>query len=102
MAGLRFLTDHPDRELLTAFRHLLAANREAAGLTSLSEVGEVERRHIGESLILLNELEAAGVFASPAIDIGAGGGIPGIPIKIARPNLKLTLLEATAKKASFL
>jgi 16S rRNA (guanine527-N7)-methyltransferase len=102
VAELRFLTDHPEREVLAAFRDLLAANREAAGLTSVSDPDEIDRRHIGESLLLLEALEAAGVFASPAIDVGAGGGLPGIPIKIARPDLDLTLLEATTNKASFL
>jgi 16S rRNA (guanine527-N7)-methyltransferase len=102
VAELRFLKDHPERELLAAFRDLLGANREAAGLTSISDPDEIDRRHIGESLLLLDALEAAGVFASPAIDVGAGGGLPGIPIKIVRPDLELTLLEATTKKASFL
>lgn len=36
------------------------------------------------------------------IDVGAGGGLPGIPLRIAFPDLRLTLLEATAKKARFL
>lgn len=102
VGGLSFLAERADRELLIGFRDLLAENREAAGLTSVSELDEIERRHIGESLVLLAALEALGVFASPAIDIGAGGGLPGIPIKIARPELRLTLLEATAKKAAFL
>ena len=47
-------------------------------------------------------IERAGAFASRAIDIGTGAGIPGIPIKIVRPQLVLTLLEATAKKTEFL
>lgn len=102
MDQLSLLTKHPARDLLARFRDLLAENRLAAGLTSVADLHEIERRHIGESLVLLDALEAAAVFASPAIDIGAGGGLPGIPIKIARPDLQLTLLEATAKKASFL
>jgi len=36
------------------------------------------------------------------LDVGAGGGFPGLPLKIARPDLRLTLLEATGKKARFL
>jgi 16S rRNA (guanine527-N7)-methyltransferase len=36
------------------------------------------------------------------IDVGAGGGVPGIPLKIIFPEIRLTLLEATAKKAAFL
>lgn len=99
---LSFLTERPDRDLLATFRDLLIENREAGGLTSVSDPAEVDRRHIGESLVLLEALEEAGALASPAIDIGSGGGLPGIPIKIARPDLELTLLETTAKKAAFL
>jgi 16S rRNA (guanine527-N7)-methyltransferase len=72
------------------------------GLTSLTRRELVERRHFGESLILLEALEQTGTFASPAIDIGSGGGFPGLPIKIVKPELQLTLLEASGRKATFL
>jgi len=72
------------------------------GLTSLSDRDRIERRHFGESLVLLEALEGEGAFSSPAIDVGSGGGFPGVPIKIVRPELELTLLEANAKKAAFL
>lgn len=85
-----------------AYYDLLMAHRGRAGLTSLTDREAVERRHFGESLALLRALEDAGDFASPAIDIGAGAGFPGLPMKIARPDLRLTLLEATGKKAEFL
>jgi 16S rRNA (guanine527-N7)-methyltransferase len=62
----------------------------------------VDRRHFGESLALLRVLEDAGLLRSPAIDIGSGAGFPGVPIKIVRPELRLTLLEATGKKVAFL
>lgn len=87
---------------LAAFRDLLAENSAAAGLTSVRGPDEISRRHIGESLLLLEALDNAGAVRSPVIDIGSGGGVPGIPIKIARPHLVLTLLEATKKKAAFL
>ena len=99
---LSFFTDADARRNLRSYRDMLIEGREAARLTSLSDPDEIERRHIGESLVLLEYLEARGLFASPAIDIGAGAGAPGLPIKIARPDLRLTLVEATAKKAAFL
>jgi 16S rRNA (guanine527-N7)-methyltransferase len=73
-----------------------------AGLTSLTNREVVERRHFGESLILLEALVQTGALSSPAIDIGSGGGFPGLPVKIVRPELQLTLLEANGKKAAFL
>lgn len=85
-----------------AYFELLASERKRAALTSLTEREDVERRHFGESLALLETLESMDAFASPAIDIGAGAGFPGVPIKIVRPDLRLTLLEATGKKAAFL
>ncbi len=72
------------------------------GLTSLSDPGEIERRHFLEPLALLSALEEANAFATPAIDIGTGAGFPGLPIKIVRPQLELTLLEANGKKIGFL
>ncbi len=83
------------------FRQLIA-QRSRAGLTSLTDRESIERRHFLESLVLLRALEEAGAFSSPAIDIGTGAGFPGLPIKIARPELELTLLEATGKKVKFL
>lgn len=100
--ALSFLTERPYHGLLASFRDVLLENRRAAGLTSVIDPVEVDRRHIGESLVLLDALEAAGDVDSPVIDVGSGGGLPGIPVKIARPDLELTLLEATAKKADFL
>jgi len=85
------------REYLEA---LYDANRRAS-LTSV-DPGEAWERHVLESLSLLPLLDdRPGVVAS-LVDVGSGGGIPGIPIAIARPDLGVTLLEATRKKASFL
>jgi 16S rRNA (guanine527-N7)-methyltransferase len=55
-----------------------------------------------ESLALLKVAEDAGALGTPVIDIGSGAGFPGVPIKIARPEIEMTLLEATEKKAAFL
>jgi 16S rRNA (guanine527-N7)-methyltransferase len=85
----------------TYLRELIAENPRA-GLTSLTDREEIIRRHFGESLALLRLLEDLSLIASPAIDVGAGGGFPGLPLKIARPQLQLTLVEATGKKAAFL
>jgi 16S rRNA (guanine527-N7)-methyltransferase len=80
----------------------LMAERPRAGLTSLTDSEAVQRRHFLESLALLRALEEAGAFGPTAIDIGTGAGFPGLPIKLVRPGLALTLLEATGKKAAFL
>jgi 16S rRNA (guanine527-N7)-methyltransferase len=53
---------------------------------------------IADSLVLLDHLGEAG----RVVDIGSGGGLPGLPLKIARPGLDLTLVEADQAKAAFL
>jgi 16S rRNA (guanine527-N7)-methyltransferase len=85
-----------------AYRDLLLSEGSRYNLTSLRDPESIQRRHFDESLALLVAIEDAGAFGSPAIDIGSGAGFPGLPIKIVRPDLELTLLEATGKKAAFL
>jgi 16S rRNA (guanine527-N7)-methyltransferase len=53
---------------------------------------------IDDSLVLLEHLGEAGKL----VDVGSGGGLPGLPLKIARPGLRLTLVEADQAKAAFL
>ncbi len=90
--------------MLTSYRDLLAEATQTLNLTSLREPEAIERRHIGESLAVVRALTAAGVLPPGAhvIDVGSGGGLPGIPLAIARPDVRVTLLEATGKKAAFL
>ena len=99
---LRIPVSSQQMEAFDTYRRELVAASPRAGLTALRDPEAIERRHFGESLALLRALEDAGCFGSPAIDIGAGAGFPGLPIKIARPELRLTLLEATGKKIAFL
>jgi 16S rRNA (guanine527-N7)-methyltransferase len=89
-------------DAFAAYTRLLVREGSRLNLTSLREPEAIEQRHFGESLSLLQALESFEAFASPAIDIGTGAGFPGLPIKIVRPDLKLTLLEATGKKCRFL
>ena len=84
------------------YLRLLIAEAPAANLTSLRDPEAIRRRHFAESIALLEAIERQGAFVSPVIDVGAGAGFPGVPMKIMRPELHLTLLEATAKKTAFL
>jgi 16S rRNA (guanine527-N7)-methyltransferase len=90
------------RRAFDVYRDLLITESARYNLTALRDSEKIEQRHFGESLALLDAIERAGGFGSPAIDVGTGAGFPGVPLKIARPELQLTLLEATAKKAAFL
>jgi 16S rRNA (guanine527-N7)-methyltransferase len=53
---------------------------------------------VEDSLVLVNHLGDA----RSVVDVGSGGGLPGLPLKIARPDLHLTLVEADQAKAAFL
>ena len=94
----------PQSSALLRFRDLLVAANASLNLTSVREPAEIERRHIAESLTVVRAIEAAGRLPPGArvIDVGSGGGLPGIPLAVARPDLQVTLLEATGKKAAFL
>jgi 16S rRNA (guanine527-N7)-methyltransferase len=53
---------------------------------------------VGDSLVLLGHL----ADAHSVVDVGSGGGMPGIPLKIARPDLRVVLVEADRRRAAFL
>lgn len=77
-----------------------------ANLTSARALEEAETRHFLESIAIGKAMADHGVLAwgEPAslLDLGAGAGFPGLPLKIVNPQLRVTLLEATGKKARFL
>jgi 16S rRNA (guanine527-N7)-methyltransferase len=68
------------------------------GLTAVSG-DEARRVHVGESLAALEVVQR---FEGPIVDVGSGGGAPGIPLAHALPECEVTLLEATRRKCDFL
>ncbi|MCA9289695.1 MAG: 16S rRNA (guanine(527)-N(7))-methyltransferase RsmG [Phycisphaerales bacterium] len=78
---------------------LLDANRRF-NLTAIRDPDEAWMRHVFDSLTLVPYVLQAG--ASTLADIGSGGGLPGIPLAIVLPDLSVTLVETTGKKATFL
>ncbi len=83
-------------EFETYLRLLLKWNK-AYNLTAITSPNEVWEKHFYDSLAPLKLLPKAGTL----LDIGAGAGFPGIPLKIARPALSVTLLDAVDKKCLF-
>lgn len=79
---------------------LLAMN-EQMNLTAIREPAEAWERHVLDALALVPLLAELGPRAR-LVDVGSGGGLPGIPLAIALPSLRVTLVEATQKKAAFL
>lgn len=79
---------------------LLAMN-ERMNLTAITDPAEAWTRHAFDALTLV-PLLADLKSGARVVDVGSGGGVPAIPLAIARPDLKLTLIDATQKKAAFL
>ena len=75
----------------------LAALLATPGLTAIRDPDDARRVHVDDALAAL-ELVGEG----PVVDVGSGGGSPGIPLAAARPELRFVLLEATGKKCAFL
>jgi 16S rRNA (guanine527-N7)-methyltransferase len=83
---------------------MLGEWNERVNLVADGSPDVVLRRHVLESLALGSALREREVLRpdSRVIDVGSGAGFPGLAIKVAWPTVRLTLLEATAKKTAFL
>lgn len=93
--------DDGDLARLGLYLALLLDANNAFNLTAIRDPAEAWTRHILDSLTLIPIL-AELPENSCVIDVGSGGGLPGIPLAITMPSLRFTLLEATGKKAAFL
>jgi 16S rRNA (guanine527-N7)-methyltransferase len=91
-------------EQFEQYHNLLADWSTRINLVGKADAETVQRRHFLESLALGAALREREILRpqSTVIDIGAGAGFPGLPLKIAWPEIALTLLEATGKKVAFL
>ncbi len=88
----------PHAGKIEQFADLLATHGEERGLLGPQESERIWSRHIVNSAALLGFLPQEGTV----IDVGSGAGLPGIVIAIARPDLKVTLLEPMERRVAWL
>ena len=84
---------------LSSYLDRLERGNAMMNLTRIVDRASAEVQHVGDALTLLPFLPAGPIKIA---DIGSGGGVPGIPLAIARPDASVMLIESTKKKALFL
>ena len=89
-------------EQFETYYRILADWNGRMNLTSVIDYAEVQVKHFLDSLTLLPALGGDLPPGGKVVDVGAGAGFPGLPLKLACPDLMLTLVESTGKKANFL
>ena len=84
---------------LCAFGTAVVEQNKVMNLTAITEPTAVAKLHLLDSLSLLTLEDLAG---KKVIDVGCGAGFPGVPVKIACPEMKLTLLDSLGKRMNWL
>jgi len=97
LLGLELPEDRIDR--LCDFGRNVVKQNEVMNLTAITEPERVAKLHLLDSLTLLTLTELSG---KTLIDVGCGAGFPGVPVKIACPQVRLTLLDSLGKRMNWL
>ena len=98
IAALNLDIGEPQQQKLLAYLTLLQKWNKTYNLTALRDEAQMVSHHLLDSLTLLPYIRNTQTLA----DIGSGGGMPGIPAAICRPDLQMTLVDANTKKTAFL
>ncbi|NJS37295.1 MAG: 16S rRNA (guanine(527)-N(7))-methyltransferase RsmG [Brachymonas sp.] len=98
------LTDQQAQQLL-AYRDRIAQWNRVYNLTSLRDPAQMLSHHIVDSLAaappLLRHLQSADLAEASVLDVGSGGGLPGVVLAILLPQVQVTCVDTVGKKAAF-
>ena len=89
-------------ESFRSYHRELASWNRRMNLTAIDDPEEVQLRHFVDSLTVAKVLPDAARERGRMLDVGAGAGFPGVPLKLVFPGMHLSLLDSVGKKASFL
>lgn len=95
--GLEELVPPDARAKLERYADRLLAWNRKVNLTAVTDPAEVAEKHLVDSLALLPHLGTARTL----LDVGAGAGLPGVPLAIARPGLEVVCCDSVGKKVAF-
>ena len=95
------LSDSQIEQFLIYYEMLIEKNK-VMNLTAITEFDEVMKKHFIDSLSLVKAYDSRDNLPISVIDIGTGGGFPGIPLKITFPHFKVTLMDSLNKRVGFL
>lgn len=87
------------RKQLCAFGEAVVEQNKVMNLTAITDPVQVAKLHLLDSLTVLTLQDLAG---KKVIDVGCGAGFPGVPLKIACPQMELTLLDSLGKRMNWL
>ena len=87
------------QQKLCAFGQLVVEQNKVMNLTAITEPDRVAQLHLLDSLSVLT---VADLHGKRLIDVGCGAGFPGVPLKIACPDVQLTLLDSLGKRMNWL
>lgn len=96
--GVKVLPAQADQ--FQTYLDMLLARNEVMNLTAITDPHEAVIKHFVDSLTLLKAVEIK--KGAKLIDVGTGAGFPGVPVKIMRPDMELTLLDSLNKRLKFL
>jgi len=97
LTALGLSLDKKQSDALLAYVRLLDKWNQVYNLTAVRSADAMLTQHVLDSLAVLPHLNG-----QTLLDVGSGGGLPGIPLAIAKPEVQVTLLDSNHKKATFL